>query len=102
MNKIFRNLGTSYELMREWSTFSNTSSSVTWLNFDLEHQDRVKMELKVTNGAQNSLTHETDGFVVDLTPPELTYLWDGLGSSDIMYQVLTLHKNSLQEKLIVA
>lgn len=74
-------------MLRDWSTFSNTSSSVTWLNFNLEHEDRVKMELKVTNGALNSVTEETDGFVVDLTPPELTYLWDGLGSSDIMYQV---------------
>lgn len=86
-----RNLGTSYELLRDWSTFSNTSSSVTWLNFDLEHKDRVKTELKVTNGALNSVTQETDGFVVDLSPPELEHLWDGLGSSDIMYQVWSPH-----------
>lgn len=77
--------------MRDWSTFSNTSSSVTWLNFDLEHKDRVKTELKVTNGALNSVTQQTDGFVVDLSPPELEHLWDGLGSSDIMYQVQSPH-----------
>lgn len=77
--------------MRDWSTFSNTSSSVTWLNFDLEHKDRVKTELKVTNGALNSVTQQTDGFVVDLSPPELEHLWDGLGSSDIMYQVGSPH-----------
>lgn len=86
-----RNLGTSYELLSDWSTFSNTSSSVTWLNFDFEHKDRVKTELKVTNGALNSVTQQTDGFVVDLSPPELEHLWDGLGSSDIMYQVGSPH-----------
>ena len=90
LHVIFRNLGTSYELLRDWSSFSNTSSSVTWLNFDLEHKDQVKTRLKVTNGALNSVTQDTDGFVVDLSPPELEYLWDGSGSSDIMYQVQVL------------
>lgn len=50
---IFRNFGISYELLRDWFTFSNIFYSVIWLNFDFEYKDRVKIELKVINGVLN-------------------------------------------------
>lgn len=50
---IFRNFGISYELLRDWFTFSNIFFSVIWLNFDFEYKDRVKIELKVINGVLN-------------------------------------------------
>lgn len=50
---IFRNFGISYELLRDWFTFSNIFFSVIWLNFVFEYKDRVKIELKVINGVLN-------------------------------------------------
>lgn len=50
---IFRNFGISYELLRDWFTFSNIFFSVIWLNFDFEYKDRVKIELMVINGVLN-------------------------------------------------
>lgn len=50
---IFRNFGISYELLRDWFTFSNIFFSVIWLNFDFEYKDWVKIELKVINGVLN-------------------------------------------------
>ena len=69
-------------------TFSNESTSAKWLNFHLSHRDRIKIELKTTNGALNSIVNETDTYVVDLTPPALQYLGDGLTQEqDIDFQV---------------
>ena len=69
----------------------NTSTSVTWLNFNLEHKDIVKTTLKTTNGALNEITNTTDGYTVDLTPPKLKYIRDGLLAADISYQVIKLY-----------
>ncbi|KAK3104702.1 hypothetical protein FSP39_008103 [Pinctada imbricata] len=81
-----RNHSTDFELLQDWVKFDNTTSSVTWRNFTFEHNDVVKTTLKTTNGALNTVTNTTDGFVVDLSPPDLLYIRDGLTTTDIDYQ----------------
>ncbi|XP_076085507.1 uncharacterized protein LOC143056307 [Mytilus galloprovincialis] len=77
-----QNMSNDFTVIREWVTFSNDSTSARWLNFHLAHRDRIKIELKTTNGALNSIVNETDSYVVDLTPPALSYLGDGLTQGD--------------------
>jgi hypothetical protein len=48
--------------VRDWVPLSNETREVDWVNFHLKHKDNVK---------------ETDGFIVDLTPPVLVNLGDG-------------------------
>ena len=83
-----RNQSSDFEVIQDWVTVINTSTSVTWLNFNLEHKDIVKTTLKTTNGALNEITNTTDGLTVDLTPPKLNYIRDGLSAADISYQVI--------------
>ena len=89
MNKPFysRNMSESFVVIRDWSLFSNATSSVTWLNFHHLHRDRVRTTLRTTNGALRSIQNSTDSFVVDLTPPLLQFIRDGTGATDRDYQV---------------
>ena len=66
-----------YEVTRDWVPFSNETREVDWVNFHLQHKDNVKVKLRTTNGALNTIINETDGFIVDLTPPVLVTLGDG-------------------------
>ncbi|XP_076085326.1 uncharacterized protein LOC143056125 [Mytilus galloprovincialis] len=77
-----QNMSNDFLVIREWVMFSKDSNSARWLNFHLAHRDRIKIELKTTNGALNSIVNETDTYVVDLTPPALSYLGDGLAQGD--------------------
>jgi len=71
--------------------FSNLTTSVKWLNFHLHHKDKVKLNLRTTNGALNTIVNSTDGFVVDLTPPVLIELGDGSTvGKDLEFQVYTI------------
>ncbi|XP_076086791.1 uncharacterized protein LOC143057371 [Mytilus galloprovincialis] len=80
-------LSHDYEVIKDWVQYPSDTASVSWLNLDLEHKDRVKVNVKATNGAQNTVTAESDGFVVDLTPPELMYIGDGtVAQEDVKYQ----------------
>jgi hypothetical protein len=63
--------------VRDWVPLSNETREVDWVNFHLKHKDNVKVKLRTTNGALNSIINETDGFIVDLTPPVLVNLGDG-------------------------
>ncbi|XP_076086943.1 uncharacterized protein LOC143057517 [Mytilus galloprovincialis] len=76
--QVAQNLTDNYNIIRDFVPFSNTTDSVKWLNFQFQHKDRVKIDLRTTNGAHNSIVNSTDGYVVDLTPPELLYLGDGM------------------------
>ncbi|CAG2236309.1 unnamed protein product [Mytilus edulis] len=71
------NLTDNYKITRDFEPYSNTTESVKWLNFHFQHKDKVKLFLRTTNGAHNSIVNSTDGYVIDLTPPNLLYLGDG-------------------------
>ncbi|VDI79784.1 Hypothetical predicted protein [Mytilus galloprovincialis] len=66
-----------YEVIKDWHTLHSKTDNIEWVNFHLHHKDQVKVKLKTTNAALNSIINETDGFVVDLTPAELVSLGDG-------------------------
>lgn len=76
----------NFAVLRNWTSFPNATSSVTWLNFHHDHRDRIKTTLKTTDGALRWITNSTDSFVVDLTPPLLVYIRDGAASKDRDYQ----------------
>ncbi|XP_025084423.1 uncharacterized protein LOC112558273 isoform X1 [Pomacea canaliculata] len=79
------NLTTNFQVLQEWENV-NLDTTFEKHRFSLRHRDVVRTKLRVSNGALNTITSETDSFIIDLTPPELYSLWDGLGSSDIEYQ----------------
>jgi hypothetical protein len=61
--------------------------SFTWHHFNLAHKLHVKTKLRATNGAYNTDNADTNGFIVDLTPPELDYIGDGVTPrTDIFFQ----------------
>ncbi|VDI54125.1 Hypothetical predicted protein [Mytilus galloprovincialis] len=75
--EVSNNNTKDYEVVREWVTFPKETDSIEWVNFHLHHKDHVKVKLKTTNAALNSIINETSGFVVDLTPADLVSLGDG-------------------------
>ena len=76
-----------YEEIRDWTKFEASTRNVKWLNFHNHHKDRIKVSLRTTNKALSQIVNTTDGFVVDLTPPQLLYLWDGSWGKDREFQV---------------
>ncbi|KAL3873866.1 hypothetical protein ACJMK2_036950, partial [Sinanodonta woodiana] len=66
-----------FEVIKDFTTFSNDTSSASWQNFHLFHRDRVKLQLRAVNRALNTKDTETNSFIVDLTPPVLVNLGDG-------------------------
>ncbi|XP_019614832.1 PREDICTED: uncharacterized protein LOC109462715, partial [Branchiostoma belcheri] len=54
------------------------TTSFRWHHFHLHQGDQVFVNLNVTNRALGVTTLQSDGFVLDLTPPVLKYLRDGL------------------------
>ncbi|KAK3612537.1 hypothetical protein CHS0354_024514 [Potamilus streckersoni] len=80
--------GSEWEVLKNWTTFKNDTNAASWKNFHLHHKDRVKSTVRAVNGALNPVERDTDGFIVDLTPPNLLYLGDGNNDkSDIEFQV---------------
>lgn len=90
---VARNLSQDYEEVRDWTKFDTSTSSVKWLNFHNHHKDRIKTSLRTTNRALNEIVNTTDGFIVDLTPPQLHYLWDGALGKDREFQVSNYRSN---------
>ena len=82
-----RNLSSSFETIQPWENMGLASTYESH-HFHLNHRDKVKTQVRVTNGALNTAVEETDSFIVDMTPPELVSLWDGLGDADIEFQVM--------------
>ena len=92
----YRNQTNDFSVIRDWVPYSNMTQSVKWLNFHLQHKDKVKVNLRTTNGALNTIENTTDGFIVDLTPPVLMSLGDGTEEGkDIEFQV----QDTLDKKL---
>ncbi|KAI8514390.1 hypothetical protein Bbelb_087140 [Branchiostoma belcheri] len=66
------------------------TTSFRWHHFHLHQGDQVFVNLNVTNRALGVTTLQSDGFVLDLTPPVLKYLRDGLDSDkDAQYSSST-------------
>lgn len=76
-----------FEAIQDWTPFPSTASDVKWLKFHHSHGDRIHTSLRTTNQALNSIINNTNSFVVDITPPYLYYLRDGLQPKDQEFQV---------------
>ncbi|XP_062596534.1 uncharacterized protein LOC134257978, partial [Saccostrea cucullata] len=89
--KVYRakNMTYDYEPIYDWAPFPSTANGVKWLKFHHSHGDRIQTSLRTTNKALNSIINNTNSFVVDITPPHLHYLWDGLQSKDQEFQSAT-------------
>ena len=76
------------QTLKDWTAFPNTEKYASWNNFHNKHKDHIKSSLRVRNGAMNDLTVETDGVLIDLTAPVVTYLYDGSDAGlDLDFQV---------------
>ena len=84
------------ETLKDWVVIPNTMKYASWNSFHNKHKDQIKSSLRVRNGAMNDLTVETDGVLIDLTAPILTYLYDGSNADldldfQVGYNVILLH-----------
>jgi hypothetical protein len=87
---FYRNMSYSYETVQNWAPFPASVSSVKWLKFHHRHGDRIRTSLRTTNNALNAIINTTNSFIVDVTPPYLHHLRDGLQPRDQEYQVREL------------
>ncbi|CAH1249045.1 SELE [Branchiostoma lanceolatum] len=66
------------------------TTSFRWHHFHLHQGDQVFVNLNVTNRALGITSLMSNGFVLDLTPPELIYLRDGMDPDrDLQYSTST-------------
>ena len=67
---------------------SQDFSYIAWHHFHLHHKDYVKTKVRAINGATNFADVESNGYLVDLTQPDLLTLGDGdILGTDIAFQV---------------
>ena len=78
----------NYETIQDWTPFPSNARSAKWLKFHNSHGDRIQTSLRTTNRALNAIINTTDSFVVDLTPPYLHYIRDGIQRKDREFQVI--------------
>ena len=79
-------------MIKDWSRFSRNTSRAVWKYFHLKHKDQIKSVVKATSEALNDVEAFSDGFVVDLTSPEIESLGDGTNiNEDIAFQVRILY-----------
>ncbi|KAI8510725.1 hypothetical protein Bbelb_116410, partial [Branchiostoma belcheri] len=71
------NLTTDWEIIHHPEEVNSNADHINWHHFHLHHGDTVAAILKATNQAGSHVTVESDGFVVDTTPPVLHFLGDG-------------------------
>ncbi|XP_071798137.1 uncharacterized protein [Asterias amurensis] len=82
-----------FEVIHEGESVGNDVSSIEWHHFHLHHKDQVYINLRTINQAVNHIDTPTNGFLVDLTPPILRSLGDGLViGQDVDFQT---HSDSL-------
>ncbi|XP_038050728.1 uncharacterized protein LOC119723897 [Patiria miniata] len=67
-----------FEVIHEAEAVGSETASIEWHHFHLRHKDQVYVNLRTINQALNHIDAPTDGFLVDLTPPMLRTLGDGL------------------------
>lgn len=85
--KISKHSGGEWQTFVDWTQVSNSDQFASWNNFHNHHEDVIRASLRVTNGALNDVTLNTNGVLIDLTAPVVTYLMDGtVPGSDIEFQ----------------
>ncbi|XP_022102001.1 uncharacterized protein LOC110985344 [Acanthaster planci] len=72
------NVTNDFEVIHKAESVGRDTSSIEWHHFHLKHKDQVYVNLRTINQALNHIDTPTNGFLVDLTPPNLRTLGDGL------------------------
>ena len=78
MNSFSENATNEFEVIHEADSVGSETSSIEWHHFHLHHKDQVYVNLRTINQALNHIDTPTNGILVDLTPPVLRTLGDGL------------------------
>ena len=63
---------------------STNEISLTYFSFT--NGDRIFVEVEATNGAGMMASARSDGYTIDLTPPQVSYINDAELSTDVEYQ----------------
>ncbi|CAH1258771.1 JAG1 [Branchiostoma lanceolatum] len=66
-----------WEVIHPPQEVDSNTDHINWHHFHLHHGDTVAAQLTAINKAGSHVTVESDGFVVDTTPPVLHFLGDG-------------------------
>ena len=76
----------------------SSSDGFEWTHIHFDDGDRVLVSVTAVNGAEQQVTRQSDGFLVDTTPPLLVYLRDGLDAiEDVQYQTNRSQANAIWE-----
>lgn len=71
-------------------TVDSTTSSVAWTHFSFANGDSVMVDVEARNGARRRVTISSDPYFIDLSPPHVTDLVDGMDlQQDLSHQSLT-------------
>ena len=74
------------------------SAAFEWSHIHFADGDRVHVSVTAVNGAEREVTAQSDGFLVDTTPPMLIYFRDGLdNTTDVQYQTNKSTVNAVWE-----
>lgn len=74
-------------------TVDGSVHELSWAHFSFDNGDSIYIEVRAENGAGKRMTRSSDEYVIDLTPPHLSYLVDGSdGGRDERFQS---HNDSL-------
>ncbi|XP_078578634.1 uncharacterized protein LOC144863382 [Branchiostoma floridae x Branchiostoma japonicum] len=71
------NVTSDWEVIHSPEEVNSNTDHINWHHFHLHHGDTVVVQLTATNKADSHVTAESDGFMVDTTPPVLHFLGDG-------------------------
>nr|XP_006820036.1 PREDICTED: uncharacterized protein LOC102804939 [Saccoglossus kowalevskii] len=70
--------GKESEILQEPVTLPGNTNFFNWHHFNLNHGDRIVVNVNAVNYARISTSAKSDGFNVDLTAPKMHFLGDGL------------------------
>ena len=59
-------------------SISGNINTISWSYFSFSNGDFIRVEVEGFNGAGLSSVQTSDGVIIDLTPPELLYIVDGI------------------------
>ena len=67
--------------------FTGNVEQAAWNHFSFSNGDRIIVQIEAVNGAGLSVLTNSSGYVIDLTPPQVSYIVDGNNPrEDLQYQ----------------
>lgn len=72
-----------------FTTVEGNANKISLSQFSFSNGDQISVTVEARNGAGLTSTATSDGYVIDLTPPQVSYIIDGRGTGpqdDLNYQ----------------